>query len=303
MANVVATYKNTHLLATSGMMGVALHTTPPDKFLTLINLTNGHELARYPQPITATQLSAIALNPDHQSVVYGQNRLLETRHNTSEYTLTRWDTQTQTTQTHILTHAISSVAWYDSRKCLFAMNNQCFLWDTITPSSANFTYIGEGGHKLAIHSAMLALCGGRTIRIINPMTQSILFDIQLDSVLSGFGNCFSPDGALFAITLRKNLNEVILWDIQQNQPKTILKTHHMVTAIAWSPDSSQLLIAQHQAGTTSLSIWDIASQKEIRHLADVQGRVLQLIWIGNTILAGNDDLFPEVMPQIWMWRI
>ncbi|MCL4253101.1 MAG: WD40 repeat domain-containing protein [Anaerolineae bacterium] len=304
MANLVETYKNAYLLSTHGMIGVVLHIKPPDKFLTVINLANGHEIARHPQPLPlATELNAIAINPTQKFVAYSQSCLLETRHDTFEYSLNLWDIDNRAIRNHIVENNVSSIVWYDPTKCLFVTNNQCFLWDTTTPTSPNFKRIGEGGHKLAIHNAMLALCGNNTIRIINPMTQAILHEIQLDGVLSGFGNCYSPNGDLFAFTLRKNLNEVLLWDIQHNRLQPPIKTQNMVTAIAWSPDTSQLLIINYQAGVSHLAVWDIASQQEIQHLADVQGRILQATWIGNTILAGNDDLLSEVSSQIWVWQV
>lgn len=304
MTNLVATYKNAYLLSTNSMIGVALQITPSGKFLTVIDLANGHEIARSPQPLpSATELTAIAINSTQKYVVYSQSRLLDTRHDTFEYSLNLWDIDNKAIRNSIVENSVSSIVWYDPTKCLFVTKNQCFLWDTTTPSSADFTYIGNGGHKLAIHDTLLALCGGDTIRIINPITQAIHHDMQFEGILSGFGNCYSPDGTLFAFTLRKNLTDVLLWDIQHNRLHTTLKTLNMVTAIVWSPDKSQLLIITYQSGLSRLSIWDIASQKEIRHIADAQGRILQAAWIGNTILAGNDDLHSDIPPQIWVWHI
>lgn len=85
---------------------------------------------------------------------------------------------------------------------------------------------------------------------------------------SGFQNpVWSPDGTKIAVTTRTVVHswtsEIFVLDVSTGKKKSIMYTDNgSVTAVSWSPDGSQILLASQNGGDWPEAIWTLDAEGE-----------------------------------------
>ncbi|MGB8699939.1 MAG: hypothetical protein WCD18_11030 [Thermosynechococcaceae cyanobacterium] len=106
----------------------------------------------------------------------------------------------------------------------------------------------------------------------------------------------SSDRRLLAFPPKLYDNQIQVWDIPNHKQVSSLvsKNPAGVLSLTFSPDGQQLAIALAQG--PPLSIWNWQSAKQMKTIANA-GRVEQLYWTEQGILAGSDGGFKVWNPQ------
>ncbi|HRF96753.1 MAG TPA: WD40 repeat domain-containing protein, partial [Aggregatilineales bacterium] len=217
---------------------------------------------------------ALSLSPDGTRAVlfYQVNAGGAPQDPIFEYPLIIWNTQNNTVIECGRQLQPSDMAWLDNdRFVVMRLNGYSSVELTIYNANgaqlSQFDYKGAGyWHYLAVNDPIVAMGIQidlqNLICLINPNTGAELKRFSLgvrDRIAQTHRSLFyAPNGNFIATLQQMNNKAILVWDVTHDAPPIELKAENYITALAWSPNSTQLLSAEKQGdGVSDIYLWDI----------------------------------------------
>ncbi len=278
MAKCVVTYDRYHSLANLSADGKRALAIGKGKFkhypdilvdyATIFDTETGVIIAQYTDSLNPTSMS---LSPDGKRAMlsYEVQEGGLPQDPIFEYLLMIWDIENNTSIdcSHNLSVKIGSTSWLDNDHFVVTRQNglssiNVGVYDVTGTQLSQFDYTGFG-YDVVVNQ-YIAIGIQNHIYLINPSTGDKVNRFLLSenerigqSKRSLF---YAPNGSAIAILQQTNNTAILVWDLTNDVSLSELKGDRYMTALAWSPDSTQLLSAQKESDTSSgIYIWDIAT--------------------------------------------
>ena len=129
----------------------------------------------------------------------------------------------------------------------------------------------------------LAACGGAPtedgeVKVFDPATGKLLFEVKNGHSDTVFGAAFSPDGKLLATCAADKFVKV--WEVPSGKQTRSFEGHTQhVLGVGWTPDGKRLASASADNG---VKLWDYEKGEKVRDIAGHQKQVTGLAFVGKT---------------------
>lgn len=226
-----------------------------------------------------------------------------------EYRLIIWNIENNTSIdcSHNMNLQIEDVAWLDNNRFVVMRLNglssvDIGVYEMAGAQLYQFDYRGFG-YYIAVNGHV-AIGIQNQIYLINANTGA-----EIKRLLVGererFGQVsrslfYAPNGNFIATLQQTNNKAILVWDVHTDAPPIELKAGKYITALAWSPDSTQLLSAEKQGdGVSNIHLWDIARGEkklftEIKY--EPHDALTSLHWHG-------DKIYISLRRSIMLWEV
>jgi WD40 repeat protein len=165
------------------------------------------------------------------------------------------------------------------------------IWDTTTNQVVN-EFEEEGGSKMA-WSPMgdkLAINFSSRVRIYAPFAGQLLTELETSTPIIQ-AIAWQPDGELLAVSTPATA-EVQIWNLAAEQHLHSIPLLDYGYELAWSPDGTQLAIADNP----DIVIWDTISAQITATLTGHTIQVRQLVWHD---VKGLTSISPDGSIRVW----
>ncbi|MDX2077704.1 MAG: WD40 repeat domain-containing protein [bacterium] len=242
-------------------------------YATIFDTETGAILAQYTD---YQNPKAMSLSPDGARAIlfYQVNAGGAPQDPIFEYPLLIWNMQNNTVLECGRQLQPSDMTWLDNDRFVVMRLNgyssvELTVYDASGTQLSQFEYKWVGyWHYLAVNDDIVAM-GIQVdlqnlISLINPTTGAELKRFSLgvrDRIAQTHRSLFyAPNGNFIATLQQTNNKAILVWDVHTDAPPIELKANNYITALAWSPDSTQLLSAEKESDVLSnIYIWDIAT--------------------------------------------
>lgn len=267
-------------------------------YATVFDTETGAIIAQYTDYLNP---KAMSLSPDGKKAVFVYQTQVggPPQDPIFDYLLIIWNTENNTSgdcNAHPKLQ-IADVAWLDDDRFVAMRLNgyssvELTIYDVKSATLSQFDYKGYGSWMAV--NGNIAIDMENQIHLINPNTgaeiKRLSFGVKDRPAKVHRSLFYAPDGNLIATLQEMNNKAILVWDVVGDAPPIELKGDKHITAIAWSPDSKQILSAEKEDdGVSIIYIWDIATGEkklftEVREvLYERYDWVESLHWHGNNV--------------------
>jgi len=324
MAKRVATYEGYYSLANlsaDGKRGVALTKKKYREHVVVFDTAKGRVIAEYP---LTNPPYILAITPDGNTVVFNDRETVGGIPQEPEYAnfLLVWNVDKNTTKKFTIEDSYDDVAWTTNSQFATLSFDKGNYWHVSAGETSSFTVnsrMGGGDYLIYqqhlmvfehhINKTALFYVDGMTVEIPKRM---FLWQQSIHSpYIPTRGIAIAPNGKLCAIlhneekSLRDdpNLfkNKVAIWDIADNQAGQSLVGERELSALAWSPDSTRLLVSELNSGnkTSQIVLWDAVTGQKQTDFARIDGLVDNIIWHGERVYIRIQNVFADPVLTVW----
>lgn len=326
MAKRLATFDGYYSLANlsaDGKRGVALIKQKYREHVVVFDTAKGHIIAEYSLTNHPTVLS---LNPDGKTVVFDDRETIGGIPQEPEYAqfMIVWSVDKNTAQKFQIEDSYDDLAWISNRQFATLSFDKGSYWDVSAGETSPFT-VGSrfgGGHYL-IHQQKLMIFEHELAKTTifyadgsaNPVEIPKRMFLWQQSIHSPYiptrGIAMSPNGKLCAIlhneqkSLRDapNLfkNKVAVWDMTNHQTIATLVGERELSALAWSPDNTRLLVNELNMDkkTSQVVLWNAITGQKEADFAQIDGLVDNIIWHGERVYISTQNIYVDPVLTVW----
>lgn len=270
------------------------------EYATIFDTETGAIIAQYTDYLNP---NAMSLSPDGKKAVLSFQTQVggAPQDPIFEYLLIIWNSENNTSG-DCNPHPelpIADVAWLDNGSFVAMRLHgyssvELIIYDVKATTLSQFEYKGVYAHYLAVNNQIalgIQIELQNQIHLINPNTgaeiKRVSFGVKDRPAQVHRSLFYAPNGNLIATLQQMNDKAILIWDVVQDVPPIELKGDKYITAIAWSPDSKQILSAERELETvSSIYILDIVTGEkklftEVRY--EPHEFVKSLHWHGNKV--------------------
>lgn len=329
MAKRVATFDGYYSfanLSADGKRGVALIKQKYREHVVVFDTAKGRVIGE--QPLTHPPYT-LALSPDGKTVAFNDRETVGGVPQDPEYAnfLVVWNIEKNTTQKFLIKdiqYSFEGIAWLTNTQFAILSWNGGSFWDIHQGETSPFT-VGSraGGGEHLIYQQHLMVFEQDTDKTTlfyvdgsaNPIEIPKRMFFSQQSIHSPYihtrGLAISPNGQLCAIlhneqkSLRDdpNLfkNKVAVWDMVNQQAIATLVGERELSALAWSPDNTRLLVNELNMDkkTSQVVLWNAITGQKEADFALLDGLVDNIIWHGERVYISTQNLYVPPVLTVW----
>jgi WD40 repeat protein len=327
MTKLIAKYAGYYSLANlsaDGKRGVTLTKKKYREHVVVFDTAKGRAIAEYP---LTNYPYILAISPDGNTVVCNDRETIGGIPQEPEFAnfMIVWNIEKNTTQKFLIKdiqHSFEDIAWITNAQFAILSWNGGSFWDVYKGETIPFTVgsrMGGGDYLIYqkhlmvfehdIHKTTLFYIDGLAVEIPKRM---FLWQQSIHSAyIPTRGLAISPNGKLCAIlhneekSLRDDpnvfKNKVAVWDMVNQQAGQSLVGERELSALAWSPDSTRLLVSElnHANKTSQIVLWNAVTGQKQADFTQIDGFVDNIIWHGERVYISTQNVYVDPVLTVW----